>query len=81
MFETCDGFEIARRDLAQRGPGELLGLRQSGQSLLRFADLNTDSHLLDQARDAATLMASDYPDQARLHQRRWMAGASQYLRI
>lgn len=81
MFETCDGFEIARRDLAQRGPGELLGLRQSGQSLLRFADLNTDSHLLDQARDAAVLMASDYPDHARLHQRRWMAGASQYLRI
>jgi len=81
MFETCDGFEIARRDLAQRGPGELLGLRQSGQSLLRFADLNTDSHLLAQARDAAALMASDYPDQARLHQRRWMAGASQYLRI
>lgn len=81
MFETCDGFEIARRDLAQRGPGELLGLRQSGQSLLRFADLNTDSHLLDQARDAAALMASDYPDQARLHQRRWTAGASQYLRI
>lgn len=81
MFETCDGFEIARRDLAQRGPGELLGLRQSGQTLLRFADLNTDGHLLDQAREAAAWMTRDYPEQARAHQKRWMAGAAQYLRI
>ena len=81
MFETGDGFEIARRDLAQRGPGELLGLRQAGQALLRFADLNTDGGLLDQAREAAARMARDYPEQARAHQKRWMAGAAQYLRI
>ncbi|TAN30414.1 MAG: ATP-dependent DNA helicase RecG [Castellaniella sp.] len=81
MFETSDGFEIARRDLAQRGPGELLGLRQSGQALLRFADLNTDGGLLDQAREAAVWMTRDYPDQAQAHQKRWMAGAAQYLRI
>lgn len=81
MFETSDGFEIARRDLAQRGPGELLGLRQSGQALLRFADLNTDGGLLDLAREAAVWMTRDYPDQAQAHQKRWMAGAAQYLRI
>jgi ATP-dependent DNA helicase RecG len=81
MFETSDGFEIARRDLAQRGPGELLGLRQSGQALLRFADLNTDGGLLDLAREAAVWMARDFPDQAQAHQKRWMAGAAQYLRI
>ncbi|CAM5181710.1 ATP-dependent DNA helicase RecG OS=Castellaniella defragrans OX=75697 GN=recG PE=3 SV=1 [Castellaniella defragrans] len=80
MFETTDGFEIARRDLEQRGPGELLGLRQSGQALLRFADLNTDAGLLDQAREAAAQLARDYPDRAHAHQQRWMAGASQYLR-
>ncbi|WP_414648162.1 ATP-dependent DNA helicase RecG [Castellaniella sp.] len=80
MFETTDGFEIARRDLEQRGPGELLGLRQSGQALLRFADLNADGLLLEQAREVAALLAREYPESAQAHQRRWMAGASQYLR-
>ncbi|WP_348223860.1 helicase-related protein, partial [Escherichia coli] len=45
MAETNDGFEIARRDLEIRGPGEFLGARQSGDALLRFADLATDTHL------------------------------------
>lgn len=80
LYETTDGFEIARRDLAQRGPGELLGLRQSGQALLRFADLNTDETLLDQAREAAAWLSADFPEHARAHQQRWMAGAIQYLR-
>jgi len=80
LYETTDGFEIARRDLALRGPGELLGLRQSGQALLRFADLNADEGLLEQARAAAAWLAADFPEQARQHQQRWMAGAVQYLR-
>ncbi|WP_322998230.1 ATP-dependent DNA helicase RecG [Castellaniella sp.] len=80
LYETTDGFEIARRDLAQRGPGELLGVRQSGQALLRFADLNTDEDLLEQARAAAGWLSADFPDHARAHQQRWMAGAIQYLR-
>jgi superfamily II DNA or RNA helicase len=42
MRETTDGFEIARKDLEIRGPGEFLGARQSGQAMLRFADLETD---------------------------------------
>ncbi|KAG1444872.1 hypothetical protein G6F57_017706 [Rhizopus arrhizus] len=53
MFETSDGFEIARRDLEQRGPGEFLGTRQSGMALLRFADLETDAAIAEDARDAA----------------------------
>ncbi|MFT0531750.1 ATP-dependent DNA helicase RecG [Castellaniella hirudinis] len=80
MYETTDGFEIARRDLAQRGPGELLGLRQSGQAVLRFADLGQDESLLEQAREAAAWLGADFPDQARAHQQRWLAGATQYLR-
>lgn len=80
MYETTDGFEIARRDLAQRGPGELLGLRQSGQALLRFADLEADDDLLEQARGTAIAFARDYPDLARAHRRRWTSGAAQYLR-
>jgi DNA-binding transcriptional LysR family regulator len=50
MAETNDGFEIARRDLEIRGPGEFLGARQSGAALLRFADLATDADLLEWAR-------------------------------
>ncbi|WP_322995051.1 ATP-dependent DNA helicase RecG [Castellaniella sp.] len=80
LYETTDGFEIARRDLAQRGPGELLGLRQSGQALLRFANLEADEALLEQAREAAAWLSADFPAQARAHQQRWMAGATQYLR-
>jgi len=80
MYETTDGFEIARRDLAQRGPGELLGLRQSGQALLRFADLESDEDLLEQAREAAAWLSADFPEHARAHRQRWMAGADQYLR-
>ncbi|WP_323017442.1 ATP-dependent DNA helicase RecG [Castellaniella sp.] len=80
LYETTDGFEIARRDLAQRGPGELLGVRQSGQALLRFADLNADEDLLEQARAAASWLSADFPADARAHQQRWMAGAIQYLR-
>ena len=46
MAETNDGFEIARRDLEIRGPGEFMGARQSGDALLRFADLAEDGALL-----------------------------------
>jgi ATP-dependent DNA helicase RecG len=53
MRETTDGFEIARRDLEIRGPGEFLGARQSGQAMLRFADLETDQWLVEHARDIA----------------------------
>src|SRR5262249_55425324 len=53
VYESQDGFEIARHDLRLRGPGELLGARQSGIPLLRFADLDTDTDLLDAARAAA----------------------------
>jgi ATP-dependent DNA helicase RecG len=53
MAETHDGFDIARRDLEIRGPGEFLGARQSGAALLRFADLATDADLLEWARALA----------------------------
>ena len=56
MAQTSDGFEIARRDLEIRGPGEFLGARQSGAPLLRFADLLTDQALLEWARAVAPQM-------------------------
>ncbi|MDP1741796.1 ATP-dependent DNA helicase RecG [Polaromonas sp.] len=80
MVETQDGFEIARRDLEIRGPGEFLGARQSGAPLLRFADLATDSELLAWARELAPVMLDKYPDLAHRHILRWLGGKAEFLK-
>lgn len=80
MFETSDGFEIARRDLEQRGPGEFLGTRQSGMALLRFADLETDAEIAEQARDAAVWLRAEHPAAVEAHLARWMRGREDFLR-
>jgi ATP-dependent DNA helicase RecG len=80
MFETADGFEIARRDLLQRGPGDFLGARQSGLTLLRFADLETDVALVEQARQAAVWLRQDYPYAVSAHLARWQGGHEDFLR-
>jgi ATP-dependent DNA helicase RecG len=78
--EERDGFKIARHDLDLRGPGELLGARQSGVPLLRFADLGTDVDLLEQARDLAPVLLRDQPDAARRHVARWLGARHDYLK-
>jgi ATP-dependent DNA helicase RecG len=80
MAETNDGFEIARRDLEIRGPGEFLGARQSGAALLRFADLATDTHLLEWARQAAVQMLTQHPAAAEKHVARWLGSKAEYLK-
>ena len=80
MAETQDGFEIARRDLEIRGPGEFLGARQSGAAMLRFADLATDTHLLEWARAWAPVMLARWPGLAQKHVDRWLGGKSDYLK-
>jgi ATP-dependent DNA helicase RecG len=80
MAETNDGFEIARRDLEIRGPGEFLGERQSGAALLRFADLDTDVELLEWARSAAPRMLDQYPTLAHKHVQRWLGGKAEFLK-
>ncbi|KHK54588.1 ATP-dependent DNA helicase RecG [Burkholderia sp. A9] len=80
MRETTDGFEIARRDLEIRGPGEFLGARQSGAAMLRFANLETDGWLIDPARDAATRLIVAYPDIVTQHLARWLGAREQYLK-
>ena len=80
MVQTNDGFEIARRDLEIRGPGEFLGARQSGAALLRFADLATDTDLLDWARTAAPVMLDQTPDLAQKHVERWLGSKAEYLK-
>jgi ATP-dependent DNA helicase RecG len=78
IYENTDGFEIARRDLELRGPGEYLGERQSGLPLLRFADLERDIALIEAARGAAQQLMQAYPAAARAHVRRWL-GAREEL--
>jgi ATP-dependent DNA helicase RecG len=79
MIETTDGFEIARRDLEIRGPGEFLGERQSGDALLRFADLHEDEALVQRAQAAAKLMWERHPHAAMAQVRRWHGGHLDYL--
>jgi ATP-dependent DNA helicase RecG len=83
MRETTDGFEIARRDLEIRGPGEFLGARQSGQAMLRFADLETDGWLVDQARDVAHALLHDPAGQpvVEAHLERWLGGREEFLKV
>lgn len=80
IFETSDGFEIARRDLALRGPGEFLGARQSGVPMLRFADIGEDELLAAARKAADELLASDR-DAVNRHLERWMGEKSEYLRV
>ena len=80
MAETNDGFEIARRDLEIRGPGEFLGARQSGDALLRFADLDKDFALLEWAKELAPHMLQRYPHLAQQHIQRWLGTKAEFLK-
>ncbi|NQW93720.1 MAG: ATP-dependent DNA helicase RecG [Polaromonas sp.] len=80
MVETNDGFEIARRDLEIRGPGEFLGARQSGAPLLRFADLAVDAEWLAWARAVAPQMLDKHAVLAAQHVMRWLGSKGDYLK-
>ena len=80
IYETTDGFEIARQDLLIRGPGEFLGARQSGVPLLRFADIERDVALIEQARDAAEELLQSDPAAAEAHLDRWLGGKQQFIK-
>jgi ATP-dependent DNA helicase RecG len=85
MRETTDGFEIARRDLEIRGPGEFLGARQSGQAMLRFADLEIDQWMVDRARDVAQwLLDGETLEKMAVvdaHLARWLGGREEFLKV
>jgi ATP-dependent DNA helicase RecG len=78
--ENADGFAIAREDLRLRGPGEFLGARQSGQQILRFADLDKDADLLENARDAAAELLARHADAVERHLDRWLPRGLDFLR-
>ncbi len=80
LYESNDGFEIARKDLEIRGPGEFLGARQSGVPLLRFADLERDAELLEFARSKAQALASKGGKPVAALMERWFGEREDYLR-
>jgi len=81
MRATNDGFEIARRDLELRGPGELLGTRQAGLLQLRVADLLRDADLLPRVRDAADVMLAAHRANIAPLTRRWIGAGSRYGKV
>jgi ATP-dependent DNA helicase RecG len=80
IFENTDGFEIARQDLIIRGPGEFLGAKQSGVPMLRFADLEKDVALIEQARAAADRLLEKEPAAAEAHLQRWLGGRQEFIK-
>ena len=81
IYEHTDGFEIARQDLNIRGPGEFLGARQSGVPMLRFANLEEDLHLLEQAREIAPMLIEQNPEIVEAHLARWLSSREGYLGV
>jgi ATP-dependent DNA helicase RecG len=78
MRETNDGFRIAEKDLQLRGPGEVLGTRQTGQLSFRMADLARDAHLLPAVQHVGEQMLAHHPEQAAHLIERWIGGAARY---
>jgi ATP-dependent DNA helicase RecG len=81
MRDTNDGFLVARRDLELRGPGELMGTRQTGLAQMRVADLLRDADLLPKVQIAAEAMLRDWPSNVEPLVRRWLGFAEQYGRV
>lgn len=76
-----DGFEIAQRDLELRGPGEMLGTRQTGLAQLRVADLSRDSDLLPRVQRAAEVILADHPDIIAPLTARWIGAGERFGRV
>jgi ATP-dependent DNA helicase RecG len=79
--ESNDGFVIAQRDLELRGPGELLGTRQTGLAQMRVADLARDADLLPEVQRAAEVLLREYPDRIAPLTSRWIGTDDRYGRI
>jgi ATP-dependent DNA helicase RecG len=78
---TNDGFEVARRDLELRGPGELLGTRQTGLMQLKVADLMRDADLLPRVQAAADVMLASHADNMAALKRRWIGASARYGKV
>lgn len=81
LRETNDGFEVARKDLALRGPGELLGTRQTGLAEMKIADIIRDQHLIPKANDIAQRLMDEYPQSVKPIINRWIGHKAQYQNV
>jgi ATP-dependent DNA helicase RecG len=81
IYESNDGFAIAQADLNLRGPGEFLGLRQSGVPMLKIADLNRDADLLEYAKSQAEALLNDCPSAVEQHLDRWLGHADELVKV
>jgi ATP-dependent DNA helicase RecG len=81
IFESNDGFAIAQADLHLRGPGEFLGTRQSGEPMLKIADLERDLDLLETAKKMADSLTKQCPSAVEAHLRRWMRHAGELVKV
>ncbi len=81
IYESNDGFVIAQADLQIRGPGELLGVRQSGVPMLKIADLERDVDLLEAAKTMADALLKNYPTEVEQHLERWMSSAGELVKV
>lgn len=81
MRDTTDGFKIAEKDLELRGPGELLGSRQTGLLEFKVADLQRDKSLLDDVQKAAAILYQHYPEHVSPILSRWLPQSQQYLNV
>lgn len=81
IYESNDGFAIAQADLHIRGPGELLGVRQSGVPMLKIADLERDVDLLQAAKNQADNLLKNYPAAVEKHLDRWMSSAGELVKV
>ncbi|MBX9763250.1 MAG: ATP-dependent DNA helicase RecG [Pseudomonadaceae bacterium] len=81
MRETCDGFVIAEKDLELRGPGEMLGTRQTGLLQFKVADLMRDADLLPAVRDAAQTLLEQWPLHVSPLLERWLRHGQQYGQV
>lgn len=81
MRETNDGFKIARKDLELRGPGEVLGTKQTGQLQMRIADLQRDQELIPQVAEMADQLFQNYPECVEPLISRWIGRATKYVAV
>ena len=81
IYENNDGFIIAQEDLHLRGPGEFLGVRQSGVPMLKIADLTRDEELLEIAKSMADYVLAHYPEATERHLARWMGSAAEWIKV
>ncbi len=81
IYESNDGFVIAQADLHLRGPGEMMGVRQSGVPMLKIADLTRDADLLEIAQNMADELLKKYPQQVELHLDRWLSRAGELVKV